>query len=203
MKQHLASIFAVMFLCCLPASAYAQANGLYLSLGGGITLPTDSDFSGAVISTSADLDAGWVGSGAIGYKFSNDIRAEFELSNRSSDVDALSAASNGSGEIGVGSAMGNVLYNFRGESAFTPYLGLGIGLASVDVDGVQPVGGSVLDDSDSVFAYQGIVGLGYRLGGRTQLFADYRYFATSDSSLSTRANVSVDSDYADHTFFFG
>jgi outer membrane protein W len=113
----------------MPVNAYAQANGLYLSLGGGITLPTDSDFSGTGISTSADLDAGWLGFGAIGYQFSNDIRAEFELAYRSSDVDVLSAASNGSGEIGVGSAMGNVLYNFRGESAFTPYLGLGFGLA--------------------------------------------------------------------------
>ncbi len=122
---------------------------------------------------------------------------------RSSDVDALSGANNGSGEIGVASAIGNLLYNFRGESAFTPYLGLGIGLASVDVDGVQPIGGSVLDDSDSVFAYQGIAGLGYSLSGRTQLFADYRYFATADTSLSTRTNVSVDGDYADHTLLFG
>ena len=203
MKQQLASIFAVLFLCCMPVSAYAQANGLYLSLGGGITLPTDSDFSGTGISTSADLDAGWMGSGAIGYQFSNDIRAEFELAYRSSNVDALSAASNGSGEIGVGSAMGNILYSFRGESALTPYLGLGIGLASVNVDDVQPISGSVLDDSDLVVAYQGIAGLGYRLGERTHLFADYRYFATADSSLSTRTNVGVDGDYADHTFLFG
>lgn len=203
MKQQLSSIFAVLFLCCMTASAYAQENGLYLSLGGGITLPTDSDFSGTGISTSADLDAGWMGSGAVGYQFLNDMRAELELAYRSSDVDALSTTGNGSGEIGIGSAMGNVLYNFGGESDFTPYLGLGIGLALVDVDGLQPVGGSVLDDSDSVFAYQGIAGLGYRLGGRTQLFADYRYFATADSSLSTRTNLSVDGDYADHTFLFG
>jgi hypothetical protein len=68
---------------------------------------------------------------------------------------------------------------------------------------VQPVGGLVLDDNDSIFAYQDIAGLGYHLDGRTQLFADYRYFATADSSLSTRTNVSVDGDYADHTFLFG
>lgn len=117
-------------------------------MGGGITLPTDSDFSGTGISSSADLDAGWMGSSAIGYQFLNDIRAELELAYRSSDVDALSGASNGIGEIGVASAIGNLLYNFRGESAFTRYLGLGIGFASVDVDGVQPIGGSVLDDSD-------------------------------------------------------
>jgi hypothetical protein len=61
--------------CCV----YAQENGLYLSLDGGITLPTDSDFSGIGISISADLDAGWMGSGAIGNQFLNDIRVELEL----------------------------------------------------------------------------------------------------------------------------
>jgi OOP family OmpA-OmpF porin len=61
----------------------------------------------------------------------------------------------------------------------------------------------VLDDSDSVFAYQAIAGLGYHLNWRTQLFADYRYFAAADSSLSTRTNVSVVVDYADYTLLFG
>ena len=203
MKRHAIWLLALLGLWAAPEIAFAQGSGLYLGLAGGAVLPLDSDISGTAISTSADLDAGWTGLGAIGYRFASGVRSEFELGYRSADVDSLSGVSSGTGKVGVGSAMGNAVYAFGSDSPFTPYLGLGIGLASVEFDDVQPVGGSVLDDSDAVFAYQGIVGLGYRLSEQLQLFTDYRYFATADAGLSTRANVSVDGDYADHTLLFG
>ncbi len=196
MKRHAVWLLALLGLWAAPGIAVAQGNGIYVGLGGGAILPLDSDISGTGISTSADLDAGWRGIGIVGYRFASGIRTEFEPGYRAADVDSLTGSSAGSGEVGVVSAMGNAVYAFGNESSFTPYLGLGIGLAAVEFDDLQPVGGSVLDDSDTVIAYQGIVGLDYRLSERVQLFTDYRYFATADAGLSTRANVSVDSEYA-------
>lgn len=203
MKQHAVWLVLMLGLFGSAGLASAQDNGLYLGLGAGATIPLDSDIDGTGISTSADFDTGWMGIGALGYRFPNGIRTEFELGYRSSDIDSLSGISGGTGDVHVGSVMGNVVYTFRNESAIAPYLGLGVGYASVDFDSVQPVGGSVLNDSDGVFAYQGIAGLGYRLSERIQLFTDYRYFATADANLSTRANVSVDGEYADHSLLVG
>ena len=203
MNRHAVWLMALLALWVAPGTAFAQSSGLYLGLAGGALLPLDSDISGTGVSTTADLDAGWTGVGIIGYRFANGVRGEFELGYRTADVGSITGVSSGTGEISVGSAMGNATYSFRSESPFTPYLGLGIGLASVEFDNVQPVGGSVLNDSDAVFAYQGIVGLGYRLSERVQLFTDYRYFATVDAGLSTRANRSVEGEYADHTLLVG
>ena len=203
MKRPVVQLLALFALCTAPGNAIAQSGGLYLGLGGGAVLPLDSNISGTTISTSADLDAGWTGVGIIGYRFASGVRSEVEFGYRSADIDSLSGVTNGTGGLSVGSVMGNATYALQNESKFTPYLGLGIGLASVEFDDVQPVGGAVLDDSDIVFAYQGILGLGYRLSEHVQLFTDYRYFATADVGLSTRADAGVDGEYADHTLLVG
>ena len=103
MKRHAVWLLALLGLWAAPGIAFAQGNGLYIGLGGG----------------------GWRGIGIVGYRFANGVRTEFELGYRSADVDSLTGASGGSGEVGVGSAMGNAVYSFGNESPFTPYLGLG------------------------------------------------------------------------------
>ena len=203
MKRHAIWLMSVLCLSCTPEIAAAQGNGFYLGLGSGAIQPLDSDISSTDISTSANLGTGWAGVGAIGYRLADGLRTEVELGYRSTNVDSLAGSSVGMGEVNVSSVMSNVVYEIRRGSVLTPYLGVGIGLASIDFEDVQPVGGSVLHGGDTVLAYQGIVGLGYLVSERVQLFADYRFFATADAGLSTRSNVGVDSGYADHTLLVG
>ena len=183
--------------------AMAQQAGYYVSGAVGPTFPNDSSIAGGGIDTKADLDVGPSLAVALGYAYGNGLRAEIELGWRQADVDSLSGAAGGSGDVDVWNLMINGYYDVTTATPFTPYLGLGLGVARLEFGDVRPVGGSRLDDGGHAFAYQGIAGVSYRLGDNVDLFADYRYFATLDADLTTDSGVGVDGDYADHRVMLG
>jgi outer membrane protein OmpA-like peptidoglycan-associated protein len=214
-------LLAALFVMAVPAMATAQdtmksdhmmsgqKQGFYVGAGGGVNLNLDSDLSGTGINTTADYDTGWAGVGSLGYAFGNGFRLELEGGYRDNDVDSFSGASSASGDASALSIMGNVLYDFNTGTAFTPYIGAGVGGARIDYDGFSPVGSTSINDDDTVFAYQGIAGVSYNLSPQAQIFADYRYFATQDPEFNAASGVGVDGEYASHTvlvgvrFFFG
>ena len=55
--------------------------------------------------------------------------------------------------------------------------------ARIDADGISPVSGTRVDDSDFGFAYQGILGISYELSEQWSATADYRYFSAPDLSF--------------------
>ena len=63
--------------------------------------------------------------------------------------------------------------------AFTPYVGAGLGVGFVNVD-YAPSGVGIVNDDETVFAYQLVAGASYDLSDRTALFVQYRYRATED-----------------------
>ena len=99
----------------------------------------------------------------------------------------------------------NLLYDIPTGTAFTPYLGVGGGYARVKADGVRPIAAGLVDvdDSDNVFAYQGILGVAYGITPNLKLGLDYRYFATQDPEFSASNGASVDSEYSAHTVLIG
>jgi outer membrane protein OmpA-like peptidoglycan-associated protein len=199
------ALSALALACVIGASgpALAQQKGVYVGLGAGLTIPEDSDITGAGINPSADLDLGWAGIASLGYAFGNGLRAEIEGGYRANDVDQLSGVVNGTGNVDAITVMLNVLYDFHNDTRFTPYIGAGVGWLNVSMDGVQPVGGAILDDSDDVLAYQGIVGIGYDLSQQVQMFVDYRYLGSDDANMRTSTNVGVETEYTTHTVLAG
>lgn len=185
-----------------PSAAMAQSSGFYVGAGAGPNWTAESDITGSGIDTSADLDTGWMGALSGGYAHGNGLRTELELGYRSNGVDSVGSAS-ATGDATSWSLMSNLLYDIKNSSKFTPYIGLGLGGAIVNIDGTSPVNSSRIDESDTVFAYQGIAGLSYNLNDAAHLFADYRYMRTLDVGVSTDAGSSVDVDYANHSILLG
>lgn len=202
-RRFATALTALALALGIPSLASAQTKGMYVGIGAGLTMPEDSDITGTGINTEADLDMGWAGIGSFGYAFGNGIRLELEGGYRPNDVDALSGVANGTGDVEAITVMVNALYDFHNDTKFTPYIGAGVGWLNASFDGVQPVGGAILDDSDDVLAYQGIVGIGYDLSEQVQMFVDYRYLGSQDPSFRTTANVGVDSEYTTHTILVG
>ncbi|MDP6572025.1 MAG: outer membrane beta-barrel protein [Rhodospirillales bacterium] len=188
--------------CALPSVVWAQEHGNYAALAGGANLAADSRLTGAGVDTEAGFDAGWVGAAAFGHMHRTRIRAEVEIAARGNGVGSL-AGGGGSGRVRVWSLMVNGAYDIDTATPFTPYLGGGIGAAMVEADALMPIAGSKVDDSATVFAYQAIAGLGYRLGDRLHLFGDYRYFATSEAGLRTDGGTAIDAEYASHVVMVG
>jgi outer membrane protein OmpA-like peptidoglycan-associated protein len=196
----------------LSAAAYAPAGfaapeGPFVGIMGGANFTNDLDVSGTGvgINRSVDTDTGFAVIPSIGYRFGNGLRSEFELGYRKNDVDGVSGSTTGSGEIKARSAMLNLLYDVNMNGRVSPYIGGGIGYAKVRYDGVQPIGvpGIGVNDSDRVFAYQGIAGLSFALSNAVELAAEYRYFATQDPDMRTSGRTAVETEYKSHAALVG
>jgi len=175
-----AVVSSVLFLVAAPVFA----AGGYLGIEGGAVWPEDVSLSGGNLS----FDTGWSLGAVAGYNFGT-WRLEGEYAYRSNDGSAtVSAGTSGVSETGGGDTVTNALmlnafYDFRMVSPTVyPYLGAGMGFAWVDQEVTTP--SFRVDDSDTVFAYQFIAGIGFDLSKAFTMALDYRYFATADPSYS-------------------
>ena len=177
------------------------AQGYYIGGGAGISIPEDSTLEGTGINAKLDLDHDVALQGMFGYAFGNGFRAEAEIGFRENDVGSIGGLS-GSGTMGAVHTMINALYDINTGTKFVPYVGGGIGAAFLNLDAGA---GAVNFDNerDTVFAYQGILGVAYRFVEQADFYVDYRYMSTLDGSFRTTTNVSVDTDYTDHRIMAG
>ena len=187
----------------LPISVAAQSEGLYVSGALGAVWPQDAEFAGRSFSSEAGLDPSVFGSIALGTTIGENWRGDAELSHRTVDVNSISGALNGSGEISGSAAMLNGYYDLFSGSNWRPYIGGGIGLMHLSTEGIAPIGGSTIDDEDMVVAVQGIAGIGYRVNDSLGLFTDYRFLAATDPGYTTTAGQSADGEYSEHRIVFG
>jgi len=187
----------------MPFDAVAQSEGIYLSGALGAVWPQDAEFVGTGISAEASFHPGLFGSLALGTTFGNIWRSDVELSYRASDVGELSGVGNGSGEVNGSAAMINGYYDLFSGSDLRPYLGGGIGIMRLIADGVSPIGGSTIDDEDTVVAVQGVAGVGYRVNDWLGLFTDYRFLATTETEFTTVAGRPLNWEYREHRIVVG
>ena len=146
-----------------------------------------------------DFDTGWAGLVTFGYGFDNNWRIELEGGYRSND---FTAGINGphtmgtaeaapfegdvmmfSGQAPTGSldewtAMVNFIYDIPLAEKIDLSLGVGVG---VDFSNLEVAG---LEDSDTNFAYQAIVGVNYEISKRLDLTLTYRYLNVDAPSYS-------------------
>jgi OOP family OmpA-OmpF porin len=186
-----------------PASSFAQSSGYYVGAGLGLALQRDADVSGSGVSASVGTDPGWVGMLSVGHAYGNGFRTEIEASFSRAGVDSVSGASNSDGTVSSLSGMVNALYDFNTNTAFKPYVGLGIGVSRVRYEDVTPIGGTLVSDRDTVLAYQGIAGVSYDLGDNMALTTDYRYFRTADPDFKADGVGTIDSEFGEHRIMVG
>lgn len=223
------AILAVLVVFPVSASAQSLRDGLYLEGRGGVSFTSDIDNSGQGIVIEAEVDPGFAGEGAVGYAHDSGFRGEIALGYRQSGVDDLTIQNDGGfgaalgvgslngvslGSLGVGvdgdgsllNVMVNGYYDFDLGSKLTPFIGAGVGWGHVSLDIDLDSGGqtvSVVDDSDNVFAYQGIIGLSYEFTDGVSALASYSYLATSDPEFEDSSGVPFDSEYSSHNILVG
>ena len=92
-----------------------------------------------------------------------------------------------SGDISVLTFMSNVYYDFDLGSGWKPYVGGGLGVASVSLESKSASGITLADDKDTVFAYQAGGGVGYEFAASEDhaitVSLDWRYFRTADPTF--------------------
>ena len=137
---------------------------------------------------------GWALGGVLGYDFVGP-RMEFETVYRNNQTNVNVPNTALGNQVGQLAFMVNGLYDFMPESVITPYVGAGLGLALVD--GNAPL-------SSTAFAYQGIVGIGYKATDNLRINLDGRYYGTTNPSVNgmpwTNNNLTI---MASATYKFG
>lgn len=154
----------------------------YVGLNAGLAIHEDSDLSTG--GTFSFEDSAMFGA-TLGYKphFGNSVlnmtRYELEVVRFGNDVDTFSGVS-ALGDLTTLAYMFNSYIDFDNSTAFTPYIGGGIGSADVEL------GTGTGSQSDQVLAYQAMAGVGYspELIPMTEWTLGYRYFSTTDPEYS-------------------
>jgi outer membrane immunogenic protein len=195
-RRKIVKKLSVLFLSVVGSASLAVSPACaetYLSGNLGIVFLNDADFHVAGESGEFSFDPGIALVGAIGQTFGEGMRAEVELGYRTNDVDKVkingwgTAYYNGSADISTLSLMANGYYDFKPRSAFSPFIGGGVGFANVDGNG-----------DDTVFAYQLMLGGSWTLDNRLFLDLQYRYFATTDPDLGR-----IEIEYNSHNLMVG
>ena len=187
----------------LPLAAQAATDGFYVGGAAGVNFASDAKTNNARTSDDVKFNTGAAGALSLGYGYGNGFRSEFEGSIRNNGVSSLKNGSlnSPSGSTTTWGLMVNGLYDFNTGTAFTPYVGAGIGLALTN----SKLSGSNVSrysGTDTQFAYQGIAGVSYAFNPNLSLTADYRYFATTDNTYSsTPSNWTVSN--SNHTILVG
>lgn len=197
-KLVMCAAVAALALTTTMARADDWRSGLYVKGAGGYNITRDEDYSS---NSHTELDNGYALSGAVGYNY-GDWRTELEVAYRNNGVDKHkiggTTLAGSDGETTSTAFMVNGYYDIPTGTAFTPYLGAGIGVAQVNINDYRAGGVKFADDDDTVFAYQGIAGVDYAINPNMGAFAEYKYFATSDVDIG---NTST--SYDNHTLMAG
>lgn len=189
---------AAALALCTPA-AQAGLKGWYIGIEGGANWVNDTDYNviGTAITTHThfinfDYDAGWAFLATVGYGYDENWRVELEAGYRKNKADrfelsptvssSFTTVTEPGGELREFSLMINALYEVPVAEKISLSLGAGAGVDHADFE--DDIYGS---DESWNFAYQGIVGLNYQVGERSQVFARYRYFVVSDPEFTFTA----------------
>jgi len=201
MKMYLLALAGLLFFS-VPSLCTAASGrpGPYASFFLGGSFAQDATLSGydfysyLPYDDKVSFDTGIYTGGTAGYDFGF-LRLEGELSYRSANIDSITFAngarfSNSDGDIGVFSTMLNVFFDVHNSSPVTPYLGGGIGAATLYLSDVYGCGtngcGQLYGYStDTVFAAQVGLGVDIKLNSRYSLDLGYRYFITDEANLSS------------------
>ena len=183
-------------------SKVTQGTGFYLGVTGGLNILNDSSLDqGAPVTLDIEYSSGLAFSGGLGYDFGM-VRLDAEFTYRDNDIDLIGLPAEGS--TSTLSYMLNGYFDIPTTMAIKPYLGGGIGFATVSINdanvpGVTPVA----DDSASVLAYQFSAGIGYDVSHSVTLSLGYRFFATEDPEMNDAFGAPFTTQNQSHEFNIG
>lgn len=209
--------------CASAQTPVSGLSGFYVSgdVGTGLTNdPMGSD------RFKTELSPGFLVGGAFGYDFGR-FKVEGEIFYQGYEIDDQTKDGVSRGETiprafigspweieGTYSALATML---NGYAEFGPwertrlFVGAGLGMATVSSK-VEAVSRflffenkkTVVDDSDSVFAYQAMAGMLWQIGERIELVFKYRYFATEDPTFTDYTGATATQDgMRTHAVTFG
>ena len=208
----------------LATPALARDKSWYVGVEGGAMIVEDIDYDigNTANAATVDHDYGYDVDGVIGYDFGG-FRVETEVGYRSATVDgytstvttprytstgAIAATPAGSYDYAGGrtsalSFMLNGLLDFGDDDGIQGFVGGGVGVARVKANYALNTRGNFVDDSDTVFAWQGLAGVRAPLTDHIDATLKYRFFNADNVKLVDVTNRTFDGRFRSHSILGG
>ncbi len=181
-------LLATAVMLAAPVAANAQSDwfspsyqtyqGFYIGAqGGGNWLLNNQSYV---------MDTGWTAGGKVGYDFvcpRVELEGMYHYNTGSAVVIFPTGYANVAGRMEQVSVMANVLYDFFPGATITPYIGGGAGVAFVDAN-IQGCKMCL-----TMFAYQGILGLGFNATPAMRIWLEGRYYGTTNPGAYFNQNI--------------
>ncbi len=191
-RKCLPAVLGLAFLAAAGSTARAQFDlpDFYIAAGAGIAVLEDTDVRSPVEDFETELFPGYAFNGALGLDFGL-LRIEAEVFRSVYSIDDINAAGanvNAEGSIKTWAGMGNIFLDFP-LVIVTPFIGAGIGRAKVDADDIRFRGEDIVDDDDTVTAWQARAGIAFGILPLTDMTIGYRYFVADDLNLENDVDI--------------
>lgn len=207
----------------LATPALARDKSWYVGIEGGAMIVEDIDYDiGATAKAgTVNHDYGYDVDGVVGYDFGG-FRVETEVGYRRATVDSyrsitttpvytaagLASAPAAQYDYAGGSSsalsfMLNGLLDFGEDDGIQGFIGGGVGVARVKAKYGLNTRGNFLDDSDTVFAWQGLAGVRAPLTDHIDATLKYRFFNADNVKLVDVTNRTFDGRYRSHSILGG
>lgn len=183
------------------ADPLIPANGPYISLEGGATLPNEIDGSGlGGLSFTQSPAAGFLAGAALGFRV-----APWRFDMSVDLMHATAGTAHFANDGGLGAASGtaslsgktvslagtvqnipvmfNAYYDMPTGMRLQPFIGIGLGFTAFSMDGIASSGARLINSGERVFAYQPMIGVNLAVSDHVTLGLEYRYFASVDPGL--------------------
>jgi len=211
MKRTCLMIIAICLPLMICGPVKAQHTGPYVGafIGGNALMTAKS--TDDLGSFSLTFDPALQGSIAAGWDLEpgnpvGEGRIELEYSRRSNPLDQVKFAEGsfkGGGNVTADSLLLNFFGVFRGDRRWSPYAGVGLGAARIEVSDLQVTGQPLSNGSTYVFAYQLAVGLDFTLTERLSLDLGYRFFNSTRPEFTEANGLKFEMDYLSHSAILG
>ncbi len=203
MKSNALSALVVLFIL-VPSICLAD-DGLYLGVNTGATVIEATSLTGNFNPIELDFSPGYLLGINAGYQMVKG-RVEIAYSFRSAEIESSELLGNEfdpGGEFLSHSVMVNSIAEYNRRQRLQPYLLVGAGYALVELNEDLNVGIDIVDNNDTVFAYQVGTGVGISLSRSIMLDIGYRYFTTGEIELEATADRKIETDYETHNLVAG
>jgi len=187
------ALLGLALLVAAGSNARAQLLGLpdfYIAAGAGGAVLEDTDVRSPALDFETELFPGYAFNGALGLDFGL-LRIEGEVFHNVYSIDDINAAGadvNAEGSFKTWAGMGNIFIDIP-LVVVTPFVGAGIGRARVDADDIRFRGVDIVDDDDTVTAWQARAGIAFGILPFTDMTIGYRYFVTDDLNLEDDVDI--------------
>lgn len=187
LRRVLPTALGLALLVASGSGAKAQVGypDVYIAGGAGGAILEDTEIRSVGTDFKTIPFPGYALSGALGLDFGI-LRLEGEAFYNEYSLDTIEIAgfdADADGAFKTLAGMGNLFIDLP-LAAVTPFIGAGIGYAEVKADDFQVGGAPLVDDSDTVMAWQLRAGMAFSIFPMTDMTIGYRYFVTEDLEMS-------------------